>query len=120
MQVRRFLLKALIATTLVVAALAVYVSSMTPAERWLALKGTKAQSYAEAILANDIASQHKYESDFLDYTIISDPKAKTVLFSLHDNGHDLVLIYAPGHSGQFKFEEMNAKRIRNNWYVVQQ
>ena len=119
MQARRFFLKAFIATTLVVVALAVYVASMTPAERWLALQGSAAQSYAEAILANDTASRHKYESDFLDCVVISDPKAKTVLFSPHDNGHDIVLIYAPGHPGQFKYENMNAKRIRGNWYAVQ-
>lgn len=119
MQVRGFILKVLIATTLVVVALAVYVASLTPAERWLALQGSAVQSYADAILANDTASQHQYESDFLDYTVISDPKAKTVLFSPHDNGHDLVLIYAPGHPEQFKYENMNAKRIRGNWYAVQ-
>lgn len=94
-----------------------YFLSLSTEERWVFVMGSKAEAYANAALAGDSCTQKKYEDEFTDYVIITNPANKTVLFSNHDDGDNSVLVFAPSATTNvFSIEGMQARRIRGPWY----
>lgn len=98
-----------------------YVYSLPPAERWLFMMRANAQIYADALLSGDSAKQARYKSDFKDYTVVTNQKAKAVLFSSTGSNGKFTLIYAPDESSDWiTYEQTGAKRVKEKWYVLAQ
>ena len=99
------------------AAVGLYVWAQSPSERWLLLCGSDAEAYAESMLAGQ-ASKWPPADCLVDVSVTANPKDNTAIFSPHD-GHEVVVIYAPGRSSeQINYEMLVAHRVRENWYAV--
>ena len=121
MQIKQIILIVFLAAILPSVAGIAYVFSLSPAERWLLIMGTEAQSYADALLSGDTAAQGRYRNDFTGMATVANPADKTVLFSSQADGRQFSLLYAPGGNVAWQaHEKTGAKRIREKWYAVEQ
>jgi len=103
----------------IVVAIAVIIRFLPEKEKWLLVQRYFAERYGNALLSGDFPKQEKFRGEFIDYVIITDPRAKTVLFSPHEN-HDIAFIYAPSHTEHdFGYQTRKAIKIANGWYCLE-
>ena len=87
-------------------------------QKWLLIGRHTAERYGRALLAGDFKEQEKYQNDFIDYVVITDPSTKTVLFSPHEK-HDTTFIYAPSHTeNEIDYQTTKAIKIAAGWYSL--
>lgn len=87
-------------------------------QKWLLIGRHSAERYGRALLSGDFKEQQKYQNDFIDYVVITDPRTKTVLFSPHEN-HETAFIYAPSHTeNEIDSQSGKATRIAAGWYSL--
>ncbi|MBI4937007.1 MAG: hypothetical protein HY846_02080 [Nitrosomonadales bacterium] len=121
MPIKQVILIVLLATVLPSFMAIGYVYSLSPAERWLFVMKSDAQSYADALLSGDTAMQGRYRNEFKGYKVSANPQSKTVLFVPRDDDGKLLLLYAPNETSDWiTYEQTGARRIREKWYVLVQ
>jgi len=87
-------------------------------QKWLLIGRHSAERYGSALLAGDFKNQEKYQNDFIDYVVVTDPRTKTVIFSPHEN-HETAFIYAPSHTeNQIDYQSRKATKIAAGWYSL--
>jgi len=115
MRIIKYLIISVLAIAIVVVS---YIFSLTPNKRWLLFTKSEAEIYGNALLSKDLIIKENLKLRFIDCLIVTDLKAKTVLFSPHDN-HDVALIYAPTHEGkELIYESDKAVKITGKWFAV--
>ena len=110
------MIKRIIAVAALLVGLIVVIRYLPEKQKWLLLAGHSAERYGNALLVGDLKKQEKYQDNFIDYVVVTDPRTKTVLFSPHEN-HECTFIYAPSHTEHdFEYQSRKATKIVTGWY----